>query len=243
MNVIITGASSGIGRSTALELLKFPGLRVVAISRNSVKLSSLQEEANRMGKGEFLRTYAGDITSDAFISSVAEEVEKSGIGVQVLINNAGKLIHKAISELSREEWREVYDTNVFSTAAMIKHFLPLLKQNLPMENSVFQSHILNIGSVGGVQGSVKFAGLSAYSSSKGAMSILTECLAEELKSERIAVNCLALGSVQTEMFTAAFPGMEASMKSAKMGQYIAEFAMHGHRFYNGKVLPVTFSTP
>lgn len=243
MNVIITGASSGIGRSTALELLKFPGVRVVAISRNSVKLSSLQEEANRMGKGEFLRTYAGDITSDAFISSVAEEVEKSGIGVQVLINNAGKLIHKAISELSREEWREVYDTNVFSTAAMIKHFLPLLKQNLPMENSVFQSHILNIGSVGGVQGSVKFAGLSAYSSSKGAMSILTECLAEELKSERIAVNCLALGSVQTEMFTAAFPGMEASMKSAKMGQYIAEFAMHGHRFYNGKVLPVTFSTP
>ncbi|MBL0103405.1 MAG: SDR family NAD(P)-dependent oxidoreductase [Bacteroidetes bacterium] len=243
MNVIITGASSGIGRSTALELLKFPGLRVVAISRNSVKLSSLQEEAIRMGKGEFLRTYAGDITSDAFISMVAAEVEKSGIGVQVLINNAGKLIHKAISELSREEWREVYDTNVFSTAAMIKYFLPLLKQNLPMENSVFQSHILNIGSVGGVQGSVKFAGLSAYSSSKGAMSILTECLAEELKSERIAVNCLALGSVQTEMFTAAFPGMEASMKSAKMGQYIAEFAMHGHRFYNGKVLPVTFSTP
>ena len=243
MNVIITGASSGIGRSTALELLKFPGVRVVAISRNSVKLSSLQEEAIRMGKGEFLRTYAGDITSDAFISMVAAEVEKSGIGVQVLINNAGKLIHKAISELSREEWREVYDTNVFSTAAMIKHFLPLLKQNLPMENSVFQSHILNIGSVGGVQGSVKFAGLSAYSSSKGAMSILTECLAEELKSERIAVNCLALGSVQTEMFTAAFPGMEASMKSAKMGQYIAEFAMHGHRFYNGKVLPVTFSTP
>ena len=243
MNVIITGASSGIGRSTVLELLKVQGVRVVAISRNSVKLSSLQEEANRMGKGEFLRTYAGDITSDAFISMVAAEVEKSGIGVQVLINNAGKLIHKAISELSREEWREVYDTNVFSTAAMIKYFLPLLKQNLPMENSVFQSHILNIGSVGGVQGSVKFAGLSAYSSSKGAMSILTECLAEELKSERIAVNCLALGSVQTEMFTAAFPGMEASMKSAKMGQYIAEFAMHGHRFYNGKVLPVTFSTP
>lgn len=104
-------------------------------------------------------------------------------------------------------------------------------------------HIVNISSMGGFQGSVKFPGLSAYSASKGALAILTECLAEELKDKNIKVNCLALGSSQTEMFEAAFPGMQAGTLAFEMGRYVADFALNGSKYFNGKIIPVSNTTP
>ena len=97
--------------------------------------------------------------------------------------------------------------------------------------------------MGGFQGSTKFAGLSAYSSSKSALSGLTECLAEELKDRNIAVNCLALGAVQTEMLGKAFPGYKAPLSAAKMAEFICEFALTGQLFFNGKIIPVSSTTP
>jgi len=117
---------------------------------------------------------------------------------------------------------------------MIQHIVPFMHEG---------SHIVNISSMGGFQGSMKFPGLSAYSTSKGALAILTECLAEEFKERGIKVNCLALGSSQTEMFEAAFPGMEAGTLAFEMGRYIAEFAQNGHKYFNGKILPVANTTP
>jgi NAD(P)-dependent dehydrogenase (short-subunit alcohol dehydrogenase family) len=104
-------------------------------------------------------------------------------------------------------------------------------------------HVLNITSMGGVQGTVKFPGLSAYSSSKGALSILTELLAEEFKEKGPAFNALALGAVQTEMLAEAFPGYEAPVSAQQMGDYILNFALTAHQFYNGKVLPISSTTP
>jgi NAD(P)-dependent dehydrogenase (short-subunit alcohol dehydrogenase family) len=104
-------------------------------------------------------------------------------------------------------------------------------------------HIVNIGSMGGYQGSVKFPGLSAYSASKAALHTLTECLALELNDLEIKVNCLAIGSAQTEMLETAFPGYQSPVMAFEMGKYIADFAITGHRFYNGKVLPVASTTP
>ena len=97
--------------------------------------------------------------------------------------------------------------------------------------------------MGGFQGSSKFPGLSAYSASKAALANLTECLAEELKEKNICANCLALGAVQTEMLETAFPGYVAPVKSREMASFIAYFATRGHQFYNGKILPVSVSTP
>jgi NAD(P)-dependent dehydrogenase (short-subunit alcohol dehydrogenase family) len=125
-------------------------------------------------------------------------------------------------------------SNVIGHVNMIKHIVPLMTEG---------GHIVNIGSMGGVQGSVKFPGLSAYSASKGALAVLTECLAEELKPQNIKVNCLALGSSQTEMFESAFPGVEAGTLAFEMGRYVAEFAQNGSKYYNGKVLPVANTTP
>jgi NAD(P)-dependent dehydrogenase (short-subunit alcohol dehydrogenase family) len=117
---------------------------------------------------------------------------------------------------------------------MIKALLPLMNIN---------SHIVNIGSMGGFQGSAKFNGLAAYSASKAALHILTECLAQELVEDKISVNCLALGSAQTEMLEKAFPGYQSPVAAFEMGKYIADFALTGHRFFNGKILPVAMVTP
>ena len=97
--------------------------------------------------------------------------------------------------------------------------------------------------MGGIQGSSKFAGLSGYSSSKGALITLFELLAEEYQPRGVSFNSLALGAVQTEMLEAAFPGITAPVSATQMGAYIARFVLEGHQFFNGKVLPVSSSTP
>ncbi|MBK7571347.1 MAG: SDR family oxidoreductase [Bacteroidetes bacterium] len=170
-------------------------------------------------------------------------MEREAVSLEVLVNNAGYLKNAPFEELTISEWRNVYEANLFGPVNLIKQLLPLLKKGKLSGSSGFKSHIVNIGSIGGVQGSSKFKGLSAYSSSKGALSVLTECLAEEFKEDLIAVNCLALGSVQTEMFSEAFPGFTAAKQPEEMGTYIGKFAMEGSMFFNGKILEVSISTP
>jgi NAD(P)-dependent dehydrogenase (short-subunit alcohol dehydrogenase family) len=105
------------------------------------------------------------------------------------------------------------------------------------------SHIVNIASMGGFQGSSKYPGLSCYSASKAALACLTECLAGEFTESGIKVNCLALGSVQTEMLEEAFPGYKAPVDAQEMAEFIADFALKGHKFFNGKILPVAVNNP
>ncbi|HKR03686.1 MAG TPA: SDR family oxidoreductase, partial [Bacteroidia bacterium] len=152
----------------------------------------------------------------------------------LLINNAGLLINKPFEELSETDWLNMYKVNVFGPVKIIKTILPLMgKTN--------KTHIVNISSYGGFQGSSKFRGLSGYSSGKAALANLTECLAEEFKNKNISVNCLALGSVQTEMLAKAFPGYTAAVSPQQMAQFIVDFAFTGHNYFNGKILPVTLS--
>jgi NAD(P)-dependent dehydrogenase (short-subunit alcohol dehydrogenase family) len=152
----------------------------------------------------------------------------------VLINNAGILLHKPFLETTSEDFHQVFETNVFGLVSITQALLPFMKVN---------SHVVNISSMGGIGGSSKFAGLSAYSSSKGAVSILTELLAEEFKATGPKFNALALGAVQTEMLTQAFPEFKAPIQANEMADYILQFALEGHRYFNGKVLPVSSSTP
>ncbi|MNV04786.1 3-oxoacyl-[acyl-carrier-protein] reductase FabG [compost metagenome] len=137
-------------------------------------------------------------------------------------------------ETDGKDFAEMLQTNVMGHVNMIQHVVPMMQSG---------SHIVNISSMGGFQGSLKFPGLSAYSTSKAALAVLTECLAEEFKEKGIKVNCLALGSAQTEMFEAAFPGVEAGTLAFEMGRYIADFAQNGHHYFNGKILPVANTTP
>jgi len=155
--------------------------------------------------------------------------------IDILINNAGTLVNKPFESITTDEINRLFTVNYIAPALLIKYLLPLLR--------VSQAHIVNITSMGGFQGSVKFKGLSHYSASKAALAVLTECLAEEYKKEGLVFNALALGAVQTEMLAEAFPNFKAPVTSEQMGEFIANFAMNGKTFFNGKVLPVSLSVP
>ncbi len=233
MNIIITGASSGIGFETALEFALDSKNKVVCIARSADKLRKLLEIAKGINPDCTLFPVAFDLVNDDYNALIPFLNERLGT-VDILINNAGSLINKSFLETSSSDLAEMLESNVISHFKMIQHTLPLLKSG---------SHIVNVGSMGGFQGSVKFAGLSAYSSSKAALHTLSECLAFELAETGIKVNCLALGSAQTEMLEAAFPGYESPVLAFEMGKYIADFAKTGHKFFNGKILPVAVTTP
>ena len=156
--------------------------------------------------------------------------------MDILINNAALLINRPFSEMTINDFQEIYTLNVFSIVALIQLLLPYMgKKNL--------SHIVNISSMGGVQGSSKFLGLSAYSSSKSALNCLSECLAIEFSSLNIRINSLALGTVQTAMLTKAFPNYKALLTAEEMAQFIAQFSLTGQHYFNGKIIPVSVSTP
>ncbi len=230
--ILLTGASKGIGFETALALTKM-GHRVVAIARSSKGLATLQEGAQAHSAGVDLHILPFDIVHGDYDNELVPLVGNLG-PVDALINNAGLLINKSFEETLISDFSAMLESNLLGHVRMIQHMLPLMQHN---------SHIVNIGSMGGFQGSVKFPGLAAYSASKAAMHALTECLAMELEDKAIKINCLALGSAQTEMLANAFPQYESPVTAQQMGAYIAQFALTGHRLFNGKVLPVAVTTP
>ena len=228
--ILITGASRGIGYDTAIELAKNPNNRIIALSRNETKLSTLLTETTNNNIKILPFDLAG--FEQTMLIQRLENISK----IDVLVNNAGLLLNQPFEQLTIQDWKNIFDINLFGTVQLIQTLLPKLLAAQP-------AHIINIGSMGGVQSSSKFPGLSAYSASKAALANLTECLAEEFQDKNIKVNCLALGAVQTEMLAEAFPGYEAPVTSTSMAKYLAWFALNGHQFHNGKIIPVAVSTP
>ena len=154
--------------------------------------------------------------------------------VDIVIHNAGALLHKPLKETTVDDFQRIYQVNVFAVAELTRRLDPFFLEG---------THVVAISSMGGIQGSMKFAGLAAYSSSKGAVITLMELLAEEYKERGVSFNALALGAVQTEMLKEAFPDYEAPVTARDMATYISEFALKGHQLFNGKVLQVSNSTP
>ena len=229
-NILVTGASRGIGFDTVIELAKNPANRVFALSRNKQKLEMLKA----MSKTQNVEPIAFDLAD--FNKKKMTTFLKKIDSLDALIHNAGLLINKTFENLTMVDWRMIFEVNLFGVIQLTKILLPKLAASE-------KAHIVNIGSMGGVQGSSKFSGLSAYSASKAALANLTECLAEELQAHQISVNCLALGAIQTEMLAEAFPSYTAPVTSKEMATYLAWFALNGHHFHNGKIIPVAVSTP
>lgn len=232
MNIVITGASSGIGFELVKSFYK-DNNNIIAISRNKLKLEKLLEECKSIKSESNLYIIDKDLTD--FNINWLKEINKYFDNIDILINNAGFLINKPFEEISLQDSYKIFNTNFFSVVNLINSLLSLIKNsNKP--------HVLNIGSMGGFQGSVKFNGLSLYSSSKAALSSLTECLANEFEG-KIIFNCLALGAVQTEMLNNAFPGYKAPVNPDEMADFIKYFSVQGKNFFNGKIIPISISTP
>jgi len=229
MNIIINGGTRGIGRDVAFLLACDPGNKILVTGRNESALDSL-----RTMKDNIL-TFRMDLSEfDTYAESFRKYVLENLSNVDILINMAGTLISEKFDIISDKDARMMMDVNFFGTAFIIRLIKPFMNKG---------SHIVNISSMGGFQGSVKFGGLSFYSASKAALANLSECLAVEYSDSGINVNCLALGAVQTEMLEEAFPGYQAPVSSEEMSRYIADFALHGSKYFNGKVIPVAVNNP
>ncbi|MCU0472466.1 MAG: SDR family oxidoreductase [Bacteroidales bacterium] len=231
MNIVINGGTRGIGKEMVLLLSHDKNNNLFVTGRNNKILQQLSEEAEHRN----IFTFEIDI-------SIFEVLEKQFIetlsgyfqSVDILINNAGTIINKDFVDFNKDEAIKIIETNFLGPAALIRALKPMLIRG---------SHIVNISSMGGYQGSSKYRGLSYYSASKAALACLSECLAEEFREDGIIVNCIAPGSVQTEMFEEAFPGYKAPVTAREMAEFIAWFAIKGSKFFNGKVIPVALNNP
>ena len=223
-NIIITGTSRGIGYELALQFAN-AGHNVLAISRKTPQ--TLIENKN-------ITCLSVDLSIEEDLQQVENFISHSWKNVDIIIHNAGSLLLKPFGEITSQEFENIYKVNVFGVANLTRICLPYLQKG---------SHVVTISSMGGIQGSMKFAGLAAYSSSKGAVITLSELLAEEYKERSISFNVLALGSVNTEMLQEAFPGYQAPLSATEMADYIYNFALTGNKYYNGRVLQVSTTTP
>ena len=223
-NIIITGTSRGIGYELAL-LFANTGHQVLAISRKTPQ--ALLENKN-------ITCLSVDLSKESELAAVENFISQTWKKVAIVIHNAGNLVNKPFAQTTQEDFENVYKVNVFGVANLTRVCLPYLQDG---------SHVVSISSIGGIQGSMKFAGLSAYSSSKGAVITLSELLAEEYKDQGIAFNVLALGAVNTQMLAEAFPGYEAPISAKEMADYIFNFALTGNKYHNGKIIQVSSSTP
>jgi NAD(P)-dependent dehydrogenase (short-subunit alcohol dehydrogenase family) len=231
MNIIITGGSRGIGKETALYLARDKNNQLLVSGRDEPALKSVAEAC----ENENVSYLRHDLTMlDKEIEAIRDQIFNRFSKIDILINCAGSLIAKDFVKIQSHEAREMMETNFFGPAALIRIIVPMMSNG---------SHIVNISSMGGFQGSSKYKGMAYYSASKSAMACLTECLAVELAPEGISVNCLALGSVRTEMFENAFPGQKAPVEPDEIAGFIAYFAKEGNKFFNGKVIPVALRNP
>jgi short-subunit dehydrogenase len=234
MNIIISGTSRGIGYALVKKICESGNHQVVAISRDAAKLEMLKTECQLLNPNARVFPVCFDLSSASYSFELLPKVLSHFDVINVLVNNAGTLIKKEFSEFSDNDFDEIFSVNVKSVFKLTRALLAYF--NKP-------AHIVNISSMGGLQGTSKFQGLALYSASKAAVAVLSEVMAEEFKDRKISVNCLAFGAVQTEMLAQAFPGYTAPLKPEEMASFVANFALTGHHFFNGKILPVSLSTP
>jgi len=232
--ILIAGAGKGIGFELAKVLSTDKNNRILAVSRNISQLNVLANEINASADSPGLINLSLDFTAPDFAKVLEQSLLRFNFKPNIVIYNAGLLINKPLAELTDSDFDQLFDVNVKSAFKLFRFLSPHLESG---------SHLLGISSMGGYQGSSKFPGLSLYSASKAALAVLMECLAEELKERQIKANALALGAAQTEMLAQAFPGYQAPLTAGEMAVFIADFALNGSRFFNGKILPVSVSTP
>jgi 3-oxoacyl-[acyl-carrier protein] reductase len=229
MNIIVNGGSRGIGKEVVLYLSQDIKNQIIVTGRNAKALNALAASSSNIHAVQTDLSVPDEL-SVTFRDKILRYFNK----IDVLINLAGTLVSKEFMEIEDKEARLMMETNFFGPATVIRILKPFMTEG---------SHILNISSMGGYQGSVKFRGLSYYSASKAAIACLSECLAEEFKGSGISVNCIALGSVQTEMLDEAFPGYKAPVEAREIAPFISYIALNGQKFMNGKIIPMAVTNP
>ncbi|MCF8416577.1 MAG: SDR family oxidoreductase [Crocinitomicaceae bacterium] len=225
--IVVVGTSRGIGHAIVHQLAQQSDFTILALSRDVEKMKQSFDGISNVLCQHF------DLSAD--VANQAKQLFEGISSIDVIINNAGLLVNKPFTELSHNDIASCYQVNVIGVMETV--------QAAVSKMNPVGSHIVNISSMGGFQGAMKFAGLSAYSTSKAALCSFTELFAEEYKDSTIKMNCLCLGAAQTEMLEEAFPGYIAPVSAEKMAEFIVDFALKGNQWMNGKILPVSLTTP
>jgi short-subunit dehydrogenase len=220
--IVVTGTSSGIGHQICIQAAKM-NFHVISVSRNIEPLKDIGG----------IESFAIDITNKDSVDEFIANLKSKKIKIDILINNAGYLVSELFGDTTYDSFKKTFDVNVFGLAEITRSLIPIINSD---------GHVINISSIGGVNGSKKFPGLSVYSSSKAAVIALTEVLAEEYQNGP-SFNVLALGAVQTKMLKEAFPDYNVDTKPEEMAKYILDFAINGNKLFNGKLISVSNSNP
>jgi NAD(P)-dependent dehydrogenase (short-subunit alcohol dehydrogenase family) len=222
-SVLVTGAGRGIGLEVVKAFLKTTNHPVIAITRNPMELIKIENDNLKIIHGDILVKY----------QETLNQIYSAQTKLAIIINNAAMAINKSITDVSDEDIKATMDLNFSLPYRLIRDLLPIMAPG---------THIVNISSMSGYQGSKKFKGLSLYSASKSALAALSECIAEEWSEKKIYCNCLALGAVQTDMIKVTIPGLMPSVSAQDMGLYICDFSKTGSKYFNGQIIPVTQTT-
>ena len=184
--VIITGASVGIGKATAIEFAK-NGANVCIVDIDAEGLDTLAEEIKSIGAN--VSSYICDVSDENRVHEVTQEIINQYGKIDILVNNAGLWrMKKLFAETTSDDWKKMINVNILGLMYFTHKVLPGM-----IENSY--GRIINIGSVAGVYGN---ANMVPYSMTKGAVSLFTKALAKEVADKGITVNNVVPGSVRNE---------------------------------------------
>lgn len=212
--VLITGGGSGIGAACAAEFFR-RGRSVVLTGRTAARL---EETARALGAADRVLALPGDAGDETFARRAFAAARRRFGTVDVLVNNAAFLVKKSFVDTTAAEWDAVMRTNLRGPFLFSRELLRAPGRV-----------IVNIGSLGGVQGTEKFPGLSAYTASKSGLTGLTAALAVEARPLGVSVFCVAPGAVDTAMLRKAAPGLKAGAAPSDIARVVADLAESGSR--------------
>ena len=201
---LVTGASSGFGLLTSIELTK-AGFRVVATMRNLGRRDRLEQAVAAAGVGAKIDVRALDVTKfdliQGFVDNVAQDYER----LDVLVNNAGFAVAGFAEDIKLDELRLQFETNFFGAVAMTKAVLPTMRRQR-------SGHIIQVSSIGGLQGAIT---VSSYAASKHALEGWSESLRMEVNSLGIKVVLVEPGAFETGIWTSgAVMGEQATKQTS-----------------------------
>lgn len=220
--VVVTGASSGIGRATA-ELFAREGALVAVFARSAEKLAQMA--------GDRVLAVAGDVANEADVERLFAEVEARFGDCDVLVNNAGMTDVARLIDTTPDRWDRMFAVNVRGAYLATRRALPAMLARR-------SGTIVNVASISGVIGPEKFPGTVSYCASKAAVIAMTEVLAVEARDAGVRVNCISPGSVDTPMWASVSGGAPAAMTPEEIAQAIRFLASTESRPMNGQNLNV-----
>lgn len=185
--ILITGASRGIGRATALQFAT-PGNTLILVCKSNIdRLNELAEELR--ARGAIVLPVQADISDSAEVSRLFDTIKARNLFVDLLINNAGISYTGLLQDMTDSEWHTVLDTNLSSVFYCCRAVIPMMLQN-------GNGKIINVSSIWGTHGASCEV---AYSATKGAINSFTKALAKELAPSNIQVNAVSFGFIDTDM--------------------------------------------